>query len=339
VLQLAFSALPHTAPDPMLNSYAWNLQVPAPGSPHLFLAEKRSASIDPRRPPVLLAHGATFGAALFDLPRPGYSLMAHLASKGRAVYALDVRGYGRSLASGVMDAPPHTHAPFARAIDAAQDLGAAVDFILARHRVPAVDLVGFSWGTIMAAQLAADAPHNVARLVLYAPLCGVPHPGWLGRIADPADPRRLAPQFGAYRWITAADVVSRWNSDLANKDVTLSRENGIAELLFDTLAALDPQSAVQSPPAFRCPNGALADLVEVFNGCAPFDPRRLVKPLLVLRGSEDTTSTEQDVTRLLACADASTIISRSISPGSHFLCIEKNRLELYETLDEFLAPV
>ena len=34
-------------------------------------------------PPVLLVHGATFGAALFDLPLAGYSLMRELAGSGR----------------------------------------------------------------------------------------------------------------------------------------------------------------------------------------------------------------------------------------------------------------
>jgi hypothetical protein len=65
------------------------LQIPvaAGDAPRLGLREKLPVSPDPRLPPVLLLHGATLGAALFDLPRPGYSLMAALTRAGRAVYA------------------------------------------------------------------------------------------------------------------------------------------------------------------------------------------------------------------------------------------------------------
>jgi len=315
-----------------------DLQARGASAPRLVLAERCSASLDARRPPILLVHGATFGAALFDLPRPGYSLMAHLAGRGRAIYALDIRGYGRSAAAPAMEAPPDAHAPFARAIEAVQDLGTAVDFILARHATPTLDLVAFSWGTIPAAQFAGDNPHRIGRLVLYAPLCGVPNCAWLDRIADPADPRRLAARFGAWRWVTLADLVSRWDSDLGNHNPGMSRENDIPKLLFDALSALDPRGAARSPRAFRCPNGALADLVDVFNGRPLFDSRRLTMPLLAVRGTADTTSTEEDVRQILACARSPTVAVRSIA-GSHFLCIERNRAALYDALDEFLDPV
>src|SRR5260370_42387548 len=70
------------------------LRTRAPGTPwmQIGILEKRSPALDLRLPPRLLLHGATFGARLFDLPRLGYSLMAALASEGRAVYAVDIRG-------------------------------------------------------------------------------------------------------------------------------------------------------------------------------------------------------------------------------------------------------
>ena len=57
------------------------------------------------------------------------------------------------------------------------------------------------------------------------------------------------------------------------------REDGIAELVFETLAALDPRAPSQMPRAFRCPNGALADLVEVFNGRPLYDPVKDLGPI------------------------------------------------------------
>jgi pimeloyl-ACP methyl ester carboxylesterase len=94
-------------------------------------------------PPVLLVHGATFGAALFDLPLAGYSLMQELARGGRFVYAIDVRGYGASNGNGVMNSPPAAHPPFSRARLAIEDIGVAVSEIQRRQSVQAIDLVGF----------------------------------------------------------------------------------------------------------------------------------------------------------------------------------------------------
>lgn len=322
----------------MLETQLRHIAAPQGPPARLGLREKRLLSSGPRRPPVLLVHGATLGTALFDLPRPGYSLMANLAKAGRAVYGIDVRGYGTSIGGAVMDGPPEGRAPYAGADDAVQDIGAAVAFILEHCAVAALDLVAFSWGTITAARYAGDHPEKIRRLALYAPLFAERNPMWLGRIADPRDPGRLASSFGAYRLVTAASLIDRWNGDLPGGDPARFREDGIAELVFDTLAALDPRAASQKPSAFRCPNGALADLVRVFNGQPLYDPAKLTMPVLLVRGAHDTTSTETDVRRLSALIAAPEKPYRAIDPGSHFLCIERNRRALYDELDNFLGP-
>jgi pimeloyl-ACP methyl ester carboxylesterase len=320
----------------MLETQLLRIDAPQAGAIPLGLHEMRPPG-DCRVPPVLLLHGATFAAALFDLPHPGYSLMAALARAGRAVYALDVRGYGTSV-GGVIDQPPQAHPPFAGAKDAAQDVAAAVSFVCRRCAAPAVDLIGFSWSTIVAARYAGDNPQSVRRLALYAPLFAEHNPAWLDRIADAHDRSRLAPAFGAYRLVTAANVLDRWNNDLPGGDTGLFREDGIAELVFETLAALDPRSPLQAPRAFRCPNGALADLVEVFNGRPLYDPAKLAMPVLLIRGEQDTTSTATDAQRLLAAIASPVKRYRGIAPGSHFLCIERNRARLYDEFNDFLAP-
>jgi pimeloyl-ACP methyl ester carboxylesterase len=265
--------------------------------------------------------------------------MQWLASRGRTVYAVDVRGFGNSLDGTVMDAPADAHPPFARLGDAASDIGAAIDLILARQRARAVDLVGFSWGTITSAHYATKHPARIARLVLYAPLYGEVNPLWLDRIADSRDHRRLNPSIGAYRLMTKADLIGRWNADLPRHDPSLYRENDLPDLVFEVFSALDPRTGSHSEPAFRCPSGPLADLVSVFNGCALYDPRKLSMPTLLLRGSDDTTSTDADARRLLAAVASPEKSYCVIAPGSHFLILERNRSELYGRLDEFLGPV
>jgi pimeloyl-ACP methyl ester carboxylesterase len=325
-----------SADGDMFETRLLRIDAPRAGGIPLGLHETRRPG-DLSLPPVLLLHGATFAAALFDLPRPGYSLMAALAGAGRAVYALDVRGYGTSI-GGVMDEPPETNPPFAGVDEAVQDIEAAVSFVCRRCAAPAVDLIGFSWSTIAAARYAGAHPQTVRRLALYAPLFAEQNPSWVGRIADARDRSRLAPAFGAYRLVTAANVLERWNNDLPGGDPGLFREDGVAELVFETLAALDPRSQFQTPRAFRCPNGALADLVEVFNGRPLYDPARLTMPVLLIRGGQDTTSTATDAQRLLEAIASPVKRYRVIAPGSHFLCIERNRVKLYDELNDFLAP-
>lgn len=317
------------------------LRIPAPGATDFTLGvlEKRGDPIDSRLPPVLLVHGATLGANLFDVPRCGYSLMAWLASGARAVYALDVRGFGNSLGGRIMDAESDAHAPFARADEAARDIGAVLDFILARERVETVDLIGFSWGTITSALYAASAPERIARLALYAPLYAEVNPLWLDRIADPEAPSRLNPRIGAYRLVTRKELISRWDADLPTHDPNLYRESGIAELLFEVFAALDPRSRRLEPPAFRCPAGPFADLMSVFNGRPLYDAHKLTMPILLVRGSDDTTSTDTDARRLLAAVASPQKSYCVITPGSHFLIMEKNRSELYQRLSDFLGPI
>jgi pimeloyl-ACP methyl ester carboxylesterase len=317
------------------------LRIPArdDSSIQLGILEKRSPAVDRRLPPVLLLHGATFGARLFDLPRAGYSLMAELAGIGRAVYALDLRGYGHSLGGSVMAEPAAHNPPFAGVDQVTTDIDAAVDFILARQSAAALDLVGFSWGTVTAARYAGNHPEKIVRLALYAPLYGEINATWLERIADPRDRSRLASTFGAYRLVTAAEVIRRWNSDLPTADPARYREDGIPELVFATLSALDPRAPSHEPPAFRCPNGALADMVGIFNGRPLYDPAHLTMPTLLLRGDADTTSTDHDARRLLARIASPEKQYCVIAPGSHFLCIERNRAKLYERLGQFFAPL
>jgi pimeloyl-ACP methyl ester carboxylesterase len=315
------------------------IAAPDKGGVSLGLLQHRSDRIDPRLPPVLLLHGATLGACVFDLGKPGYSLMATLASAGRAVYAVDIRGYGASRRGTIVDEELNGHAPFPRIADAVSDIGAAVNEILSRERADAVDLVGFSWGSVSAARYAAQHPEHIARLVLYAPLYGEVNPTWLERIADPHDRSRLRAGVGAYRFMTLIDLTHRWNSEITAADKSIYREPGVVEAAFDAMAAHDAETRSGGLPAYRCPSGALADLVDIFNGRPLYDARRLTMPTLLVRGAEDTTSTDTDTRRLLAAIPSPAKRYAIIAPGSHFLLLERNRLALYGELDDFFAPM
>jgi len=61
---------------------------------------------------VLFVHGATYNAESgFDVPLGGVSWMDYVAQRGWDVYAMDVRGYGRSTRPKEMSQPPAENPP------------------------------------------------------------------------------------------------------------------------------------------------------------------------------------------------------------------------------------
>jgi pimeloyl-ACP methyl ester carboxylesterase len=302
----------------------------------LGILERPPTSAGPKEPPVLIVHGATLGGALFDIPLPGYSLMSELARRGHNIYAVDIRGYGLSLAGAVMDRPPDENPPFARLDDAVRDVVAAADFVRERSQSEAVDVIGFSWGSVVAARFAGHNPQRVRRLVLYAPLYAEKNELWRARIGDPGDPSRIVPGLGAYRLITREDIRKRWDADIGSAEPGRLRANEMPDVIFDVFARLDPLTESRTPPAFRSPTGALADLIHIFNGKPLYVPNLITMPTLLIRGADDTSSTDFDSRNLLAALGAPYKDYQVIAPGSHFLCVENNRHELYERIGKFL---
>lgn len=301
----------------------------------LGILEKPASRAAPGGPPVLLVHGATLGAALFDIRLPGYSLMSEFSRRGRPVFAVDIRGYGTSLSGTAMDAPPADNPPFARLDDAVSDVAAAAAFVRERCGGASVDLVGFSWGSVVAAAFAGRLPAQVRRLVLYAPLFGERNELWRARIGAPGDPSVISPEIGCYRLISRDDIRKRWDADIGSDDPDRLRAPEMPDAVFEAMAGLDPLTGTRSPPAFRSPAGALADLIRIFNGKPLYDPAQITMPTLLVRGSDDTTSTDADSKNLLRSIAAAAKDYQVITPGSHFLCVERNRQELYDRIAAF----
>ncbi len=114
------------------------------------------------KPVLVLAHGsATGGRESFDLQVPGqpsYSTLDFLARQGYDVFALDVRGFGRSTKPDA----------FVTTEQAAGDLNAVVDHVRALRGVARVHLLAWSWGTQYGGQFVMAYPEKVARYASYA---------------------------------------------------------------------------------------------------------------------------------------------------------------------------
>jgi pimeloyl-ACP methyl ester carboxylesterase len=273
---------------------------------------------------ILFVHGATFPAETgFDVDLPGGTWLDYVARKGFDVYALDVRGYGRSTRPPAMEQPPGANAPFADTRDARRDVASAVDFILKRRRVSKIDLLGWSWGTTTMAGYAGENPAKVNKLVLFAPV-------WL-----PVTPPRFE---GAYR-LSTYEGVRATNTNGIPKDRV---EEVSPKAWFDTWwaenLASDPTSSTRNPPSIRSPNGAMKDFTESWGAGRPtFDPLAIRAPTLLIVGGWDATTPPeraQELFKQLTNARDRRVIV--LSEGSHSMALEKGRMRLFREVQHFL---
>lgn len=291
----------------------------------------RAHADDPARAPVLFVHGATYASRLYDIPHPGASWLQATADVGFAAYAVDIRGYGKSH-SQVMD---RASTPYARAADAIEDIGDAIEWCCARHNVETIRLVGGSWGSVTTAlYTSTQGASRVDRLVLYAPIYAERNAGWQDFLADPDDRSRVNPAFGPARPVTEAATRARWDAEIPQRAEW--RDEAVFQALVQSSLADDPSANRHDPPAFRAPNGTFLDLWEVFNGRPLYDPGAIRCPTLLIRGGVDPTSARTDALRLFDLIGAEEKQYVEIANGAHFVSAEKKAQHVFDAVNQFL---
>ena len=176
----------------------------------IFVRNKRPADMNAFLPErtLVFVHGATYPAhTAFDLKLGGFSWMDYIASRGYDVYLLDLRGYGKSTRPKEMDEDPKANPPIVRGDTAVKDIGSVVDFVLRRRNIPRVNLMGWSWGTVLMATYATQNPEKVERLVLYAP-------GWIR--TTPSLVQAGPGPTPAYRTVAKDQAKTRWLTGVAD---------------------------------------------------------------------------------------------------------------------------
>ena len=281
----------------------------------------RARGDDPARAPVLMVHGATYASALFDLAVPDRNWMVALESAGYAVYALDVRGYGRSAM------PRLPGAPFARAPEAGRDIGDATDWIAARHGRPPA-LIGGSWGSITTAARVAAGGAATA-LVLYAPIFAARNPDWLGLLGENGRLR----DWGPTREVTLAGTRERWDAEIP-PGADWREEAVLRDLWAQSLAE---RGHPADREAFAVPNGTFLDLWEAMSGRPLYDPATVRCPTLLIRGGADPTSTRADALALLDRLGASERAYVEIANGAHFVSAERRAPRVFASCVAFLS--
>jgi pimeloyl-ACP methyl ester carboxylesterase len=309
------------------------MMVPAvdPGI-QIYVRNKHPTNLNTFRPErtVLFVHGATYPAeSAFDLEVGGFSWMDYLALHGYDVYLLDIRGYGRSTRPPEMAEPAAAHPPIVRGDVAIKDIGAVVDFVLKRRSIPRLDLIGWSWGTVLMATYASQNTAKVDRLVLYAPV-------WIRQTASlvPTGPGPL----GAYRLTAREQARTRWLTGVPEDKKASLIPAGWFDAWADATWATDPDANTHTPPAIRAPNGVIADGLAYWSaGKAYYDPAKITAPTLLVQAEWDRDAPPymaQTLFPLLVNAPGKRYVM--LAEGTHTIIMEKNRLELFKAVQSFL---
>jgi pimeloyl-ACP methyl ester carboxylesterase len=318
------------AAAPNLESRSFTIPAVDPGF-QLYMRNKHLAGATSFAPDktLLFLHGATYPAETsFDLAIDGVSMMDLFARAGFDVYLLDVRGYGGSTRPPEMDQPAADNKPVVSSVDAGNDLGAAVDYILSSRDIPKLNLMGWSWGTSIAGAYTASHNDRVDRLVLY-------DPAWL--VKPTVAPKGAV--LPAYRLVSKESALARWMHPAPEDKQAQLIPPGVFEAWWNATLATDPVGSRMTPPALRACNGVGEELVNFWLAGKPYyDPGKIEVPTLVIHvewEADPKSAMAENYFEQLIHASHKRIVR--LMDCTHMVIMEKNRMQLFEEVFRFLT--
>jgi pimeloyl-ACP methyl ester carboxylesterase len=296
----------------------------------LYIRNKRQTHVAEYRPErtIVMVHGATFSSgSLYDVAVGGFSLLDYLAGAGFDVFAVDVRGYGRSTRPPEMEIDASLNPPLVDTERGVGDFGTAVEFVLRHRGLDRVNLFAMSWGGTVAGAFAARNPDKVVKLALLAPQ-------WVSHQPIPLD---MGGHLDSYRLVGVRESISRWlaGAPEARRDRLIP--SGWFESWAAATLAEDPWSVAKAPGKIRATNGPIQDIRSYWSVGKPFyDPSAITAPVLLLHGEWDRDvplNVAQDYFLHLRSAAYRRWVE--IGEATHMMLLEKNRLQAFKSVEHF----
>lgn len=340
---LAVSVSPSGAAEPALPVVTEEFMVDAldPGI-QLYVRNKHPADMTEVSPDhiILYMHGGTQPSEVtFDLVLDGVSWMDFIAGHGWDVYLMDARGYGGSTRSPEFADPDAFLAPAVSTDMKVRDAQAVIDFILKRRGGSKIHLLGWSYGTVVFSAFAANHPDKVSSLILYAPVwCG-------GTCIFEPNAEKAGTESGKKTPVMSSMSVSAM-ADARNRlqaGVPYGRREELLPpdwfaIWWDAVLKTDPVGAKADQPMVRGPGGVDQDWTEYWNrGRSYYDPKKITAPTLIVIGKMDQLTPVSGARALHKALENSA--GRQIvviEDASHVMMLEKNRMSLFEAVQQFL---
>ncbi len=297
----------------------------------IYLRNKRRQDTEVGKPArtLLFVHGATYPSSVtFDFSAGGYSWMDTLAHAGFDCWLMDIRGYGRSDRPAEMEQKPEANGPIVHTDVAVADLAAMMEFVLKKRALAKLQLLGYSWGTLITGAYTAKNNDKVERLALYgtsmlnsgASLIGSERPTM------------------AYRYVDAQSVKARWQHELDPAEIQDIIEPDWQRKWLEEAIASDPKSGEHDPPLLRAPTGVVDDKVCRWSqGIFQYDPADITVPTLVIVGERDIETTPEGALsvyhKLTNTPHRRYVI---IGKTTHSALLERRRDQLFRATRSFL---
>lgn len=296
---------------------------------HKYLSSRKTAdTVDKDHVTLFLEPFSVPTAKAFDIT--GMSWMEPYAKAGYDTWALDFRGFGRSTRPAAMNKPAPKNKPVIFDKDALKDVATAVDYLKKTRGVDKVDIVGWSYGAVVAAEYAGAEPDNVDKLVLTGFMNGFELPIMSEPYATKDDPMTLNPKLPAYQAVPWSMAMGHWHHQQGNKQWALK---DAMNTVGEAYTASDPAAQKNENQAVRRPMGPLVDLYYIWTN-RPIDKLSDVKaPTLVVRGTADFMS-EKDVLKKFTGTKVKKEVV--VQDATHWMLYEKNRDKLIDSTKDFL---
>ncbi|HEX7662341.1 MAG TPA: alpha/beta hydrolase [Pseudonocardiaceae bacterium] len=267
-------------------------------------------------------------AMAFDVP--GMSWMEPYAEEGYDTWALDFRGFGKSTRPAEMNEPATQNKPVIHVQDSVEDLATAVDYIKKTRGVDKIDIVGWSYGSVVAADYAGLNPNNVNRLVLTGFMNGFNEPFMADPYAVKGNPMELNPDLPAYQAVPWSMAMMHWDIEMGKNQWTLP---DAMEKVGEVYTASDPAAQTSADHSVRRPMGPLVDLYYIWTNRPLYSLSKITAPTLVIRGSADFMSEPNVLKKLTGTKVKQEVV---IQDATHWVLYEKNRDQLIDKTKTFL---
>ncbi|MBB3103430.1 pimeloyl-ACP methyl ester carboxylesterase [Azomonas macrocytogenes] len=251
-----------------------------------------------------------------------------LVEDGFDVWLVDVRGYGRSGVPDDVAKAGENSAPFATTQQAVADIASAIDFIRTHRHVDSVNLIAWSWGTVITGSYAAAHVDAVQSLTLLGPV-------W------PRSPSSTQPssQLGPWAYWTFEDSLNKLQNGAPQNERANLFPAQDRDVWEKALLASQPAAAKSSPAKFRSPTGVVADAREYWGaGKLPYNPEDIRVPTFIVVGQWDAVTPPSGADALyLALKNSPLRSSLHIPRATHFVAVETGRDILIPAVQNFIA--
>ena len=145
-------------------------------------------------------------------------------------------------------------------------------------------------------------------------------------------------KLGAYRTVSRDAAKGRWLTGVPEDKKADLIPPGWFEAWADATFATDPVGAKQTPPVLRAPNGVVQDGREFWGaGKALYDPAAIRVPTFLAHAEWDADLPSYMLHAYFAkLTNAPYKRYVEIGEGTHTIIMEKNRMQLFQAVQQFL---